>query len=834
MSINAFTLVINMRFIFRICLLALSTLGSTSLAQSKTGRTVDEHSDPLPYVSVREEKGAWQTTSASDGTFLIPAGGERTLLLRLLGHSPLRITVNPDTLPDLWEIPLYPQAITLTLFEVSGSRSKDLAYEVMERAQAMRSTYQKQLSTYSFRAYIRGAAFVKDLPQQILGRQILIDGLDSTRSGTVYLSESMSEYYAGERGREKEIMLRSRVAGSMQGISWNSARDLQIDLYAPLIQNELTTRPLISPLAGDAGLYYSFQHLGAYYEDTLMVHKIKLIPRVKGGSAIQGIIEIQEGSWRVHAASLLLTKDQGIDVLDTLEADITFVPLMNDIWVKGTQHLRYSFQFPLFKLRGDGYFIGSFDQWKVPGNTPPGGFSSEVLHIQSDVQETNPVVWDTLRPIGLTADESEAYRRKDSLAQLRLSPEYLDSLDKKANRFKIPALIFGYTWQRSRHGVRIYLSGPASGIHFNTVEGPAINQTLRFRKYNREDRSYVQVEVQGRYGFNARRGYVRGGVRHRYNGLKESYWELSGGRYISMAGVENPVSEWVNDIYTLLLKENYPIYFAESNVQLKWESNVLPNLRVAFSGGWKWRDPLSNATNLSHWYFPWDNKAYRENTPEAYGFSPEEWTSRGLMNIRMEVVWSPGRTYSTRPNLRLFQNSAWPEMSFAVEHASGLPGEQYSSFTKAESAIRYNQRIGVLGRLLWAARIQYMIQAERLHFQDRFHYRGSSTLFTAPDFSVLSFQALPIYAHSAKHWSWQGHFRWEMGGWLLWKLPYMERLRWTEQLSVRTLWNESLPGYLEAGAGLNGIFRVLSLEGGYFSYLDLPSGGGYFRLAIGF
>ncbi len=66
-------------------------------------------------------------------------------------------------------------------------------------------------------------SYLRNVPEKIMGRDIFIDGLDSSRSGIVYLSESVSEVFIQKPDQKKEIMISSKVSGRSQGFSWNSA-----------------------------------------------------------------------------------------------------------------------------------------------------------------------------------------------------------------------------------------------------------------------------------------------------------------------------------------------------------------------------------------------------------------------------------------------------------------------------------------------------------------------------------------------------------------------------------------------------------------------------------
>ena len=74
---------------------------------------------------------------------------------------------------------------------------------------------------------------IKNAPKKILGQTLgdLGGGLDSTRSGIIYLSETISEISRQKPSNFKEKIIASKVSGMDNGISFNRAADVDFDFY---------------------------------------------------------------------------------------------------------------------------------------------------------------------------------------------------------------------------------------------------------------------------------------------------------------------------------------------------------------------------------------------------------------------------------------------------------------------------------------------------------------------------------------------------------------------------------------------------------------------------
>src|SRR5690606_9684322 len=106
-----------------------------------------------------------------------------------------------------------------------------------------------------------------------IGREI---GLDSNRTGIVYLSESESRIMVEPPGNFREEMISSKFSGNNRAFSFNRAADLKLNFYEniqPIIDG-LSPRPFVSPIADNALGYYRYRLLGTTEENDLTIHKI--------------------------------------------------------------------------------------------------------------------------------------------------------------------------------------------------------------------------------------------------------------------------------------------------------------------------------------------------------------------------------------------------------------------------------------------------------------------------------------------------------------------------------------------------------------------------------
>lgn len=337
---------------------------SVASAFTVRGTVTDTEGEPVGFVTVYVEGTTIGTTTNAEGNYQLDLkSGYHVIVFRYVGYATevRPLTVNADARLDV-----VMRRVVFELGEAVADGSEDPAYRIMRMARDKREFYAQQVQDYSCKVYVKGTNFVKNLPKRVLGRSIDVGGLDSTRSGIIYLSESVSEYHYKAPGKTKERVIASKVSGKSQGFTWNNATSLEFNFYDKMFSLEgLSNRDLVSPLSPSATLYYRFRYAGFYVDDSVIVNRIELLPRVKGVPLFKGFLFIQEDTWRIHSADVFLTSESGIDFVDTVRLRADFIPITPDLWLKGTLTFDFAFNVKLLKVQGYGTFTSTFSDYSV-------------------------------------------------------------------------------------------------------------------------------------------------------------------------------------------------------------------------------------------------------------------------------------------------------------------------------------------------------------------------------------------------------------------------------------------------------------------------------------
>ncbi len=777
-----------------------------------SGTVTNERNEPLPFVNVFIHGTSNGTSTNLDGKFFLDVAdpGQYKIIFRYIGYKTHVESVTLLKENITLNITLQPQAIEIKEYTVSA-KDEDPAYPIIRKAQQKRRFYQEQVKAYSYNSYIKGMSYLSNVPEKVMGRDIFIDGLDSTRSGIVYLSESVSEVFIQQPDQKKEIMISSKVSGRSQGFSWNSALDFELDFYSNNVPTPVTDRDIISPIAVDAKTYYRYKLLGDYEDQGRKIYKIEIIPKLTGSPLLNGTIHIQDETWRIHAINTYLTKNNGMNFLDTLWMNVIFIPINEDIWMKGTQNFRFNFNFKLFGIQGEGNFTGVFSNYQINCNFPPKFFTGEVVRIEEESNKKNEAYWDSIRPVPLTQTETKDYELKDSLEIIRETKAYKDSIDRKQNRFKFMNILTGYTWKKSYREIELYFSSPVMNFHFNTVEGINISQRIEFTKYFKDIRARLLAYGEVRYGFSGKRLYYKAGIRHRFNATNRMYVMAEGGRFVTQFNDQNPITPIQNSFYTIFFEENFMKLYEKYYGEAGWGMEVTNGIFLEGSIEYAWRRPLINSPELTPFFVNWQTRHFSSNHPLEPLTPNAPFTSHTAFIIQLHARFTFRQKYMMRPKLKINYDSKYPVIDLVYKRGIPGVGNSLPNYDYIQLNISQNINTGILGETEYDAGGGWFITQKQLTFADFHHFNTTQTIFAHRN-DLSSFRALPYYRFSTNEWFAELHAQHHFKGWFLGKIPGIKKLKWHEVIGFHFLYTPQLNDYYEFTVGLENIFRIFRAD----------------------
>lgn len=783
-----------------IAVFLVSGFGLTAHAQLiLSGRVTDEDGEGLPFAAVYKKNTTLGTTTNAEGFYtlrLVP--GEHTVVFRFVGYRTEEITVNLQQ--DMKRnVRMQADVVQLQAIEVVAN-GEDPAYEVIRNAQAKRKDYLTEVTAYDCDVYIKGLQRLDKAPNAILGINLDLD------TGIAYLSESVSKFSYQSPDKTKEIVVSSKVSGNNSAFSYNQATGMMISFYENTIEIVgLSERPFISPIASGAMVFYDYKLEGLIPKDGEMINKVKVIPKRDGDPVFSGYIYIIEDSWRIHSLDLMLTKSANINFIDSLQIEQQYAPVPQGPWMLFNQ----SFEFKLQALgfEGRGYFVGVHSNYELNPIHERGYFNSTTLKVEYGSNKKDSVYWAAVRPVPLTRIESTDYEVKDSIQAVRESKPYLDSVDAITNKVK-PAelLISGVTWRNSYRKRSFNVSSLLNSVQFNTVEGFVLSPEFAYRQ-DSEDARYWRLALETRYGFSSQKLYPKLSGIWYYNPQRFSYLALSGGQTVQQFNsLREPIQPYINSLMSLAAGDNYMKLYEKTFFRLRHRGELRPGMRLDAILQYEDRQPLFNTTDFSFRKDP----EYTANYPVVNELGANLMPAHQAAEFQLTLRWVPFQKYIERPDERFSLYPEWPR--FNLSYRQGIPSLLGSdvNYGMIDLNITHDVSLGLLGSIEWQVLAGKFLYVEDIYLPDLYHFNGNQTPFGR--FNINYFELLDYYEWSTVDGFFKANYSHHFNGFIFNKLPLLRKLDLQAVGSLNYLYTDALGHYLEVGAGVEHIFKVLRVD----------------------
>lgn len=781
----------------------------TCLSAQVSGIVTDENGHPLPYVNIYIKGTSIGTTSNIEGYYLLKLEEESvSLVYQYIGYRTKTINLGPN---DNWSdinISLEPEEYQIDEVTISAN-AEDPAYAIIRKAQAKRKYYKNLVQHYACDAYVRGFNKLLDAPEKIMGVEVGdMDGLlDSTRQGVVYLSESVSKLYY-KNGNFKEVMYSSKISGNDQGYSFNSAKEMSFDFYGSTID---LNRKIISPIAPAAMSYYDYKLEGAEMDENgQLINKIRVIPKDAYSPCFHGHIYINEDLWNYHSIELGVTsKATQLAFIDSLTFAQVFVPLEKETWMPFSNVIEFKMKAFGFVLKGN--FAAVYSNYNL-SEIEDGIFNAEVFKVEKEANERSRLYWDTLRPIPLTVEEERDYIEKDSIRKVKESPEYLDSIDKVANRFKFGNILGGYSFQNSIKQSRFSISSPLSKININTIQGWNGEIAVEYGKnYNKDKTRRLNISVIGNYGFSEKEFRPRAEVRYLADRVNNLIVRASGGHELKQFNRSEPISERLNTIMTYFFRRNYLKAYDRKFAFTSVTRDIGNVFRIGVSMEYERRNAVINNYTSSLFYK--DSRNFTSNDPtDPMGTGNLAFEPHTALFFRANLRIKIGEKVWRYPNRKFKVGSDWPTLRLFYKKGFGSD----ISYDLAYATLYKTIDIGAIGTTsLFGMGGSYFGESPE-YFMDKFHFYGNQTHIGYPANYDHRFLILPYYANSTGGDFYQFHWQHNFKGFLLGKIPGLKVLGWHLAGGIKLLDSSDNAAYREIHVGIDNIgwhiFRMFRVD----------------------
>lgn len=778
------------------------------------GKVTDEKGNPLPFVNIFEENTYNGTTTNEQGRFEIniKTPGNHTLLFQYLGYKTAKQVVTLDKTPVEIEVVLVEENIILN--EVVINPKDNPANEIIRNAIKNKKDNSAKTARYTADFYSRGIFRVKNLPKTILGQKLdfFDEIIDSTRSGILYLSETVSRITFQKPDKMKEEIIASKVSGRDNGFSFNNASSANFDFYDNYLEFDAN---VVSPIADNAFNYYRYQFEGSFFtENRQQINKIKIIPRRETEPVMSGYIYIVDDTYAIYAVDVNFTGTQIQNpALNTLALKQNFsYNSVTKVWAKNTQTL--DFDAGMFGINMSGRFTYVFTNFTFPEKFEKKTFNAEVIKFEENANKKDDSFWNTIRPVPLTGEETTDYIKKDALQEKKKSKTYLDSIDAKRNKFGLADIVNGYSYSNSFKKWSINYNGPLLNTSFNTVQGWNTNIGLSYFKRNEEKNTYYQFGSSLAYGFSDERFRPTAFFSSKLSNKSKTYLSVFGGNSANQFNREEPISKLINSVSSLFFKNNFMKLYEKNYIASNFSREMFNGLDMSLGLEYSERKPLFNTTDYA---VIKSEDQYSSNHP----LLPLDETAAIInrhnlvkMNIGARIKF--GQEYITRPDGKYnLGNDKYPSIS--INYEKGMAGsEDNYNYDKLSARMQYSLTLKNKGEIDINTKAGKFFNADGISFVDFQHFNGNQTHVVFGTSYTNQFNLLPYYSGSTNDSYWETHMEYNDKGFIMNKIPLLNKLQSKLVLGFKNLSIPNRNPYQEFSAGLSnlgfGKYRILRID----------------------
>ncbi len=801
------------------------------------GSVTDKNGEPLSFVSVYLNKTVTGTTTNDNGDYILnlKKTGKYTLVFQFIGFTTLKKDVNITSFP--FELNVVLEEENVQLNEIVISTKDNPANRIIRNAIASKDKNTEKYANYTAKFYSRGLTRIKDAPEKFFGQSTgdFGGGLDSTRSGIIYLSETFSNISFQKKPKKfKEKIVASKVSGQDNGISFNRAEDSNLDLYENSIE---IFNGLISPISTNAFSYYNYKLVGTFYDkNQKLINKIQLLPKRKNDRIFEGFIYIVEDDWALYGIDVTTTGAQvNIPIVNLLKVKQGY-NYSEEIkgWVLINQTLDFDLNFLGFKPSGK--FSYTYSDYNFKPDFKESTFTNEVLSFEENATKKDTLFWNKLRPVPLTQEEVSDYKIKDSIKVLRKSKKYLDSLDAKGNKFGWLDPITGYTFRNTFEDKSFSYNGPLLRTGFNTVQGFYTGAGFSYFKSLNETGKWWSAGINANYGFSDKRIRPTAYFSKKWNNISRPRLYATIGITTPQFNEREPILKLNNTFSSLMNNFNYMKIYEKQAAQVSYSQELKNGIYFSASLGYAKRKPLFNTTNFS-WVAADKNGGYTSNNPlDVTDFTVGAFETHNIATLDLATRIVFGQKYLSYPDSKEnIGNDKYPSIGLRYRKNFGASNSDLNSDVFI-ATVKQDINAGNYGVFKYNLRGGIFLEKKDIAFMDFLQPNGNQLTYPLKTAGIGNFGLLEYYKFYSNDKYAEAHIEHNFRGALLGKIPLLNKLNFHLVAGSKALVMADAKPYTEYSVGLDnlgfGKWRFLRLDYVMSNYNGVSENGFLFRFSL--
>ena len=687
------------------------------------------------------------------------------------------------------------------------------AMKVYERAVVARKQRNLKLRYISSSAYRKSYTEVEKTARNIphvSGR--FYPAVSDT--GIVYMATSRSDFFTLSDERASERVHEKNEYGIIKKLGWRESADYLFNPYKRFNYfYEISKRGYLSPFDADYKSYYNVQPRGKFVEQgrEIMVYDIK--SKSTFSPFFSGQIMLESNTSKIFYLSLSLTSNQQIELVDSMVIN-QFYQVTDSGEVATPIYTSYAFFFDIFRTKGKYFTEQCYKDFQVL-HTPPAYTPIALEKFVSDSLVDRRV------PLHMSSRERFVVS-DDARYQVRWDRgEIADSLQQYYTDRPFQALFIkgmNLPFYNNKHYVRVYPLWFGTG--FNTVEG-FYTRFIHESNFDFEKES-LKNTLDLRLGFSDNRLKFRNITEWEFDKYRPGKLTMDVGNYLFQFNEAEPILPVINTFYSLFLGRNFMRLYNKLYGRINYKQEVFNGLTYNLFVEHANRTPLYNYNDPLNFsdasWNPFTGQEYSTNgiTHRSPSINSEDGFSSHLaFTIDMDITYQVGQRYKMVEGRKINLQSNYPKFYF--QYKKGIPfAGGITDFDYIAGGVGSSTRMGNAGTTRFDLSGGRFINRNNVQFVDFKHFNGLQTIFlqrVRDRFSnIKQFRTLRYYDFSTDRYFIEAHLEHNFGGYLLSKVPYIDRANLHLTTGFNYLSSEFDSHFLELFFGFDNIFKVAKIE----------------------
>ena len=686
-----------------------------------------------------------------------------------------------------------------------GTPAKNIIKKVIKN----RKKNQRRISSYSVNFYSKNTYHIQNAPKGIMGIDLGDFGgsLDSTRSGTIYLSETLSKI-SKKKKQFKEHVLAVKVNGLDTEIGFNRGVNTNFNFY----NNQVTLGDkIVSPIAKLAFKYYKYKLVKTFKEKDFTIYKIKVIPKRKIGNVFNGYIYIVANYWQLYAIDLYVKGKQiQQPVIDYIKIKQLFsFNKTENSWILKEQES--SFKFDEFDIHLKGKLRASYANYNFNPKNLKNQQNKNLFSIADNFESKSDLFWKESRAFPLKKQEKLEYKKKVKIHKKRTSKPYLDSVNKIQNKFKFSDILFDYNYRNLYKNSRFKISFPINTM-YNTVQGWHSKTAISYFKDKKHQNYSIKAAFD--YGFSDKQFRATGHFNYRFNDKVNSILKFNFGRQLTEFNAPYSTAPIFNTLSSLFFERNDSKFYDRNFAEINYHQELLNGLYLTTNISYEDRKPVFNRDSFT--LFNWKDVSYSSNNPlHPSDFDHAVIEEQKIFRFSTNATILFGQKYLLMPYKKVNLPTHYPKLS--ITYTKGfLANKKKQNYDFIEARVFQNFNISNKGLFSYNIKGGDFINKKELSFIDYKHFDITQVHVSIVKEYSNYFALLEPYAFSTKNKYAELHIEHHFNGYVLRKIPLINKLQFKLIVGANTLFTKEHKPYSEINIGLNNVgfgkYRFLRID----------------------